>query len=136
MFSVHAGQKLAPAEMRPPLRETAWMPRAFAFGPFFLQPERQLLLDGDRPVRMGGRAFDILTALVERPGELVSKRDLMERVWPRLFVDEGNLKANIAVLRRAIGDDCAMPRYIATIVGRGYRFVGEVRSYAEGMRAL
>src|SRR5919198_618315 len=66
--------------------------RSFAFGPFTLVPARQLLLRGDSPVRIGGRALDLLTALVERPGELVSKRELMARAWPNIVVDESNLK--------------------------------------------
>ena len=79
-------------------------PRSFAFGPFVLIPERQLLLKGEAPVRIGSRALDILTALVERPGELVSKRELMARAWPNTIVDEGNLKVNMAALRRALGE--------------------------------
>jgi predicted ATPase/DNA-binding winged helix-turn-helix (wHTH) protein len=99
-------------------------PRSFAFGPFVLVPERQALLQGGAPVRLGGRALDILTALVERAGELVSKRELMACVWPDTVVDESNLKVNVAALRRALGDggpDDA--RYIATVNGRGYRLI-------------
>ena len=79
-------------------------PRSFAFGPFVLIPERQLLLKGEAPVRIGSRALDILTALVERPGDLVSKSELLSRVWPDTFVEEGNLKVNMAALRRALGE--------------------------------
>lgn len=102
-------------------------PRSYSFGPFTLVPERQLLLRNDAPIRIGGRALDILTALVERPGEIFSKRELMSRVWPNTVVDEGNLKVNVAALRRTLGDggpDDA--RYIATITGRGYRFIAPV----------
>lgn len=109
-------------------------PRAFAFGPFLLFPERQLLLRGESPVRIGGRALDILTTLVERPGQLVSKNELMTRVWPNTFVDDGNLKVNVAALRRTLGDggpDAA--RYIATVIGQGYRFIAPIaRSAASG----
>ena len=141
MSPVHAEtMRVSPEDGAPrrllPNGGKTWIPRAFAFGPFLLQPERQLLLDGERPVRIGGRALDILTALVERPGELISKRDLIDRVWPNLFVDDGNLKANVAVLRRALGEHPVTPRYVATIVGRGYRFIGEVRAYAEGAPVL
>ena len=103
-------------------------PRFFAFGPFVLVPERQLLLHGDAPVRIGGRALDILTALVEHAGEIVSKRELIARAWPNRLVDEGNLKVNMAALRRLLGEGPGAPRYIATIVGRGYRFVASVQS--------
>jgi len=102
--------------------------RCFAFGPFLLRPEQQLLLKRKAPVRIGGRALDILTALVEQPGELVDKRTLISRVWPNVYVEETNLKVNVAGLRRALEDDPCMPRFIATVVGRGYRFIAPVRA--------
>lgn len=114
--------------------DAAWFPLSFAFGPFLLQPQHQLLLRADRPVRIGGRAFDILTALVSRPGQLVSKHELLDLVWPLVHVEEGNLKANMAGLRRTLGEHHATPRYIATVVGRGYRFVCPVRVTGEGYR--
>jgi len=96
----------------------------FAFGPFVLIPQRQSLLQRGAPVRIGGRALDILRALVERPGELVSKRELMARVWPDTIVDESNLKVNMAALRRALGDGGpGEARYIATVTGRGYKLI-------------
>lgn len=101
--------------------------QSFAFGPFVLIPERQLLLRGDAAVRIGGRALDILTALVERPGELVEKRELMARAWPDIVVDDSNLKVNVAALRRALGDGVGGVQYIATVTGRGYRFVAPVQ---------
>jgi len=104
------------------------MNRTFAFGSFLLAPERQLLLHRRRPVRVGCRALDLLTALVERPGQLVTKRELMARVWPTTMVEEGNLKANMAVLRRALDQDPAALGYIATVTGRGYRFVEPVEA--------
>jgi DNA-binding winged helix-turn-helix (wHTH) protein len=100
--------------------------RSFRFGPFLLQPERQLLLKAQTPVRIGGRALDLLTLLVERAGELVSKQELVSRTWPDTFVEEGNLKVNIAGLRRALDDCPDVPRFIATVVGRGYRFIAPV----------
>ncbi|WP_066806362.1 winged helix-turn-helix domain-containing protein [Sphingomonas asaccharolytica] len=102
--------------------------RCFAFGPFLLRPEQQLLLKRKAPVRIGGRALDILTALVEKPGELVDKRTLISRVWPNVYVEETNLKVNVASLRRALEDDPGVPRFIATVVGRGYRFIAPVRA--------
>jgi predicted ATPase len=97
-----------------------------SFGLFQLLPARRLLLEGDRIVRIGGRALDILIALVKRPGELVSKPELIAKVWPHTFVEEGNLKVHIAALRRALGDGQAGNRYISTIAGRGYCFVAPV----------
>ncbi len=101
--------------------------RSFAFGPFLLLPERQLLLRDEAPVRIGGRALDILTILVERPGEVVGKRELMSRVWPDTIVEEGNLKVNMAALRRALEEGSDTVQYIATVVGRGYRFTASVQ---------
>jgi len=102
--------------------------RSFRFGPFLLRPEQQLLLKLEAPVRIGGRALDILTALVEKPGELVDKRTLISRVWPNTYVEETNLKVNVAGLRRALEDDPCLPRFIATVVGRGYRFIAPVHA--------
>ena len=101
--------------------------RSFAFGPFRLVPARQLLLRGEKAIRIGGRALDLLTALVERPGELVTKGELFARAWPDTTVDEGNLKVNMAVVRRALEEGPDTPQFIATVVGRGYRFVAPVQ---------
>jgi len=97
--------------------------RTYAFGPFRLCPVRQLLLRDDVPVRIGARAFDILVLLVRRAGELVSKEELTSFVWPHTFVHESNLKVNVAALRRAFAEAEPHIAYIATISGRGYRFV-------------
>jgi DNA-binding winged helix-turn-helix (wHTH) protein len=100
--------------------------RAVSFGPFRLLPAQQLLLEGDAPVRLGSRALEILTALVERAGELVTKTELMARVWPDTVVEESNLKVHVFGLRRALGDGQPGRRYIANVPGRGYRFVAAV----------
>src|SRR5438552_12455264 len=102
--------------------------RAILFGPFLLLAEERLLLEGDRPVRLGSRAFDILVFLIERAGEVVGKEELIARVWPQTFVDEANLKIQISALRRALGDGQGGNRYIVTVVGRGYNFVAPVRT--------
>src|SRR5262245_25933477 len=96
-------------------------PRSFGFGPFQLIPERQSLLRGEESVRIGGRALDLLTALVERPGQVVSKAELMARAWPGTVVDESNLKVNMSGLRQALGECVDEPTYIATVPRRGYR---------------
>src|SRR4029079_1466605 len=93
-------------------------PEAFRFGRFELHPvERRLLADGE-PVALGARAFDVLLALAERPGRLVSKRALMDLVWPGIVVQENNLAAQVSALRKVVGE-----AVVATIPGRGYRFV-------------
>jgi predicted ATPase/DNA-binding winged helix-turn-helix (wHTH) protein len=103
---------------------------AISFGPFRLLPAQRLLLEGDKPVRLGSRALDMLIALVEHPGEVVSRDELMARVWPNTHVDEGNLKFQISALRRTLGGG---NRYLVNIPGRGYSFVAPV-ARAEGAR--
>jgi DNA-binding winged helix-turn-helix (wHTH) protein len=98
----------------------------FSFGPFRLFPARLLLLEADKPVRLGSRALDILIVLVEHRGELISKEELIARVWPNTFVEQANLRVHMAALRRALGDDQAGNRFIATVPGRGYSFVSPV----------
>jgi len=98
----------------------------YAFDSYRLIPNQRLLLEGDSPIRLGSRAFDILLALLERPGELVSKKELIARVWPNTFVDSGNLKFQIAAVRRALGDRRNGRRYLDTSPGQGYRFVAPV----------
>lgn len=100
--------------------------RVFSFRSFRLLPSRRLLLDGDTPVRLGSRALEILIALIERPGELVSKKELISRVWPSTHVDEGNLKFQVSALRRALRDGRNGHRYLETSPGLGYRFVAAV----------
>ncbi|SKD04131.1 Predicted ATPase [Burkholderia sp. CF099] len=97
-----------------------------AFGPFLLLPSRRELLKGGEPVTIGSRALDVLIALVEHPGETVDKRDLIGRVWPRTVVDESNLKAHVAALRKALQDDRHEHRYVVSVPGRGYCFVAAI----------
>jgi DNA-binding winged helix-turn-helix (wHTH) protein len=99
---------------------------AISFGCFHVLPSQRLLLEGDRPLRLGSRAFDILVALVERPGRLVSKDELRNLVWPDTFVEAGNLKVQVATLRRTLRDGEDGHRYISTVAGRGYWFVAPV----------
>ena len=93
--------------------------RPLRFGPdgrFELRPaEYRLLVDG-RPAALGGRALDLLMALAARPGELRTKGELLDIVWPGLVVEEGNLRVQVNTLRRLLGEDA-----IATVPGRGYR---------------
>jgi DNA-binding winged helix-turn-helix (wHTH) protein len=96
------------------------------FGPFLLRPGARVLeLDGQR-VPLGGRAFDILTTLVERAGEVVSQKDLYERVWPGLNVNEASLRVQIRALRVALGAGDGAVTYVSNIPARGYCFVAPV----------
>ena len=87
--------------------------------------ERLLTKDG-APVELGARALDILIVLISTPNEVVSKKDLMSRVWPDVTVEEGSLRFHMASLRKALGDGKDGARYITTIAGRGYCFVAPV----------
>src|SRR5881394_1785623 len=108
----------------------------FAFRPFRLLAAQRLLLEGDTPVRLGSRAFDILAALVERSGEVVAKQELIARAWPQTFVEETNLKMQVSALRRALGDGQGGHRYVATVPGRGYNFVAPVHRDEPARAAL
>jgi predicted ATPase/DNA-binding winged helix-turn-helix (wHTH) protein len=109
-------------------------PRAtvYCFGEYRFIPDRQLLLHGDVPVRVGARALELLHAFVQRPGDVLSKEELIRLVWPSIFVHDNNLKVNIAGLRRALARDRSRNDFIATIPGRGYRFVAPLRVLAPG----
>ena len=102
--------------------------RAILFGPFRLLPSEQLLLNGGQAVPLGARAFELLVALTSRPGEVVSKDELMARVWLGTFVEESNIRVHVAGLRRALRDGVDGQRYIVNVPGRGYSFVAPVRT--------
>jgi DNA-binding winged helix-turn-helix (wHTH) protein len=99
-------------------------PAGIAFGRFQLLPDRREVLVDGRPVKLGGRAFDVLMALIEARGAVVSRNALMERVWPGRIIEENSLAAQIAALRTAFGAERAL---IRTVSGRGYQFTGEIR---------
>lgn len=101
-------------------------PTEISFGPFRLLPTQFLLLEGHKPVRLGSRALEILIVLLERAGELVSKQELMSRVWPDIFVEPANLAVHISALRRMLRDGRDGNRFIINIPGRGYSFVASV----------
>ena len=101
-------------------------PYEIGFDRFCLRPRQRLLLKGEELIHLGGRALDLLIALLARPGETVSKQELRANVWPDTFVTDGNLKVHISALRRALGDGEAGRRYISTVSGRGYCFVAPV----------
>jgi len=98
-----------------------------AFGRFQVLPHRRELLADGRPLKLGGRAFDVLIALIEARGGVVSKDALMARVWPDRVVEENNLQAQISALRTAFGAERGL---IRTVSGRGYQFTAEARVVA------
>jgi predicted ATPase/DNA-binding winged helix-turn-helix (wHTH) protein len=104
-------------------------PAIVEFGRFRIVPRRRELLAEGRPVKIGGRAFDVLMALVETPGAVVGKDALLSRVWPGQVVEDNSLQTQISLLRHAFGADRDL---IRTVAGRGYQFSGEVRTLAPG----
>ena len=98
----------------------------FAFEDFQLWPSSRVLTRKNAPVQLGARALDVLIALVERPGEVVSKEELFALVWPNRLIEESNLRVHIAAVRKALGDGRSGTRFIASVPGRGYTFVAEV----------
>jgi DNA-binding winged helix-turn-helix (wHTH) protein len=109
-----------------PLQPIGGPPPDLSFGPFRLLSTQFLLLEGDRPVSLGSRALDILIALLERRGKLVSTQELIARVWPNIFVEPISLRVHISALRRALRDGQNGARFIINIRGRGYCFVSSV----------
>ena len=94
-----------------------------SFGPFSLFAAERLLKKADEPIPLGGRALDILIALAERAGEVVTHKELISTVWPDVTVEEGNLRFQMATLRKALGDGRDGARYVSNVAGRGYCFV-------------
>ena len=99
----------------------------YEFGPFRVDPGKEVLLRAGEPVPLTPKTFQVLLVLVRHHQEIVSKDDLMKAVWPDTFVEEANLSRNIFMLRKALGDNLEDQRYIITVPGRGYRFAENVR---------
>ncbi|WGD50310.1 winged helix-turn-helix domain-containing protein [Bradyrhizobium sp. CB1650] len=96
------------------------------FGPFSLSVAERQLRKGDHSIPLGSRALDVLIKLTERPGEVVTNKELVARVWPDVVVEEANLRVQIAALRKALGDGIDNARYISNVPGRGYCFVATI----------
>src|SRR5262245_29924070 len=101
------------------------------FANFVLHPAERTLLRAAEPLKLGGRAFDLLVALVERRDRVVPKAELLDIVWPRLVVEENNLQVHVLGLRKLLG-----PSAIATVPGRGYRFVLPLHGAAPSAGAI
>src|SRR5246127_4949714 len=102
------------------------------FAPFELSSRERVLRRGNEVLPLGGRAFDILIYLADRPGEVIAKQELIDHVWSDVTVEEGSLRVHVAAIRKALGDGQYGNRYIANIKGRGYSFVGTVVGLEDG----
>jgi eukaryotic-like serine/threonine-protein kinase len=98
----------------------------YEFGNFRCDPWEHLLLCDGRPVSLSPKSFEILVALIQNQGRLLTKDDLMQQVWPDSFVEEANLTVNISALRKVLGETPGGQQYIETVPKRGYRFVAPV----------
>src|SRR2546427_3241552 len=92
-------------------------PEHYRFGPFELQLEGRRLLNDGAPISLRPRAFDLLAALVDCAGHLVTKDELLDQVWPKMVVEEAALHVQVSALRKVLGADA-----ITTVSGRGYQF--------------
>lgn len=99
----------------------------YGFDDFEIDPENRVLLRDGEPVHLTGKAFDVLIVFAENPGLLLSKAELIDRVWDDEFVEEGNLARNVSTLRKALSDTGNHHKYITTVQRHGYRFVADVR---------
>ena len=102
----------------------------YEFGPFRLELREHRLMRAGQPIPLTGKAFHTLRALVERHGELVSKQDLMNEIWPETTVEENNLDRNISAVRKALGEQAGEPSFIETVPRVGYRFIAPVSTDA------
>lgn len=103
----------------------------YRFGPFRVDPEKELLLRSDEAVPLAPKAFQVLLVLMRHSKQVVTKDDLLKLVWPDTFVEEANLTRNIFLLRKALGESPQDHQYIVTVPGRGYRFAEDVRLVPE-----
>jgi DNA-binding winged helix-turn-helix (wHTH) protein/TolB-like protein/lipoprotein NlpI len=98
----------------------------YEFDSFRLNPADHSLVCGEKPVSLTPKSFDILVTLIERNGQLVTKDELMKKIWPDSFVEEANLTVNVSALRKALGDTTEHQQYIETVPKLGYRFTARV----------
>ena len=99
----------------------------YSFDGFQLDARKRLLLRDGEPVALTAKAFDLLLALVESGGREITKDELMERLWPNQIVEDANLTVTMSHVRKALGEKASEHRFIVTIPGRGYCFVGELQ---------
>src|SRR2546427_539851 len=103
----------------------------YEFGPFRLDPDWRLVLQGGNVVPLTAKAFDILLVLIENRTRVVEKDELLKLIWPDTAVEERNVAVNVSTLRKVLGDRLDSHEYIVTFAGRGYRFVAPVRELQE-----
>src|SRR5579863_5671728 len=108
----------------------------FQFGKFQMDALARNLRREDASVTLNRRAFDVLLYLVQNPGKVVSRDELLKNVWPDTFVDENSLAQSISALRRALEEKPGDNSYVVTLPGRGYQFVVPVQALAPELLAV
>jgi DNA-binding winged helix-turn-helix (wHTH) protein len=104
-----------------------WERELYGFGEFTLEVAERRLARGTHRVHLAPKTYDVLVALVRRTGRLVTKKELLDQVWPDAFVEEGILTVHVSSLRKVLGDVRRSPVYIETVSGFGYRFIAQLR---------
>ena len=108
----------------------------YEFGEFRLDTKEKIFMRGEHSITLTPKCFELLSVLVENHGRLLTKDELMEKIWADSFVEEGNLTFNIRQLRKMLGDDAQHPTYIKTVRQHGYRFIAPVKEIVEKKRRL
>src|ERR1044071_5004813 len=103
----------------------------YEFDAFRVDATNRLLLRDGEVVPLTAKVFDLLLVFVENHGRLLEKDEVMQRVWPQSFVEEGNLTRNVSTLRKALGETSKSHQYIVTVPGYGYKFVATVKEVRE-----
>ena len=112
------------------------MSNLYQFGRFRLDTQEQRLLSDGKPVTLTPKSFELLRVMVENPGRLLHKDELLRLVWPDSYVEEGNLSHHVFALRKALGDEKTSTQYIETVPRRGYRFIADVQEVKETDQGL
>ena len=102
--------------------------RFYLFDGFRVDAQERLLFKENREVPLTPKVFDTLLVLLENSGHVLTKKELMQQVWPDSFVEENNLAQNISILRKALGEGKEGEHYIQTVPKRGYRFLADVKA--------
>ena len=101
-------------------------PQTISFAEFELDASRRILRRAGKPIAMNAKTFDLLAFLAENSGRVVTKNEILDAVWEGHFVEEANLSVQISALRKALGEKKDAPRFLVTVPGKGYKFVGEI----------
>src|SRR5271163_5069420 len=118
------------------MAETKPQPRLLRFGNFEVDLRTGELRKGGAKLKFGGQPFQVLSILLEQPGEVVTREELQKRLWPDTFVDvDHNLNTAINKIREALGDSAEKPRFVETLPRRGYRFIGELEAPVQPVAA-